>query len=60
MFILQPGMDNVRDLGLTNTLALYAELAAARLDHVDMDSKRYQGRIIMVGWGTSSVLANLD
>ena len=60
MFILQPGMDNVRELGLANTLALYAELAGERLDLVDTHIKRYQGRIIMVGWGTSSVLANLD
>lgn len=60
MFVLQPGTDNVRDLGLANTLALYAELAGARLDRVDTDVKRYQGRVIMVGWGTGSVLANLD
>lgn len=60
MFVLQPGTDNMRDLGLANTLALYAELAGARLDQIDTDIKRYQGRIIMVGWGTKSVLANLD
>jgi len=60
MFILQPGTDNMRDLGLANTLSLYAELACARLKQNDTDIKRYQGRIVMVGWGTSTVLANLD
>jgi hypothetical protein len=59
-FVLQPGTDNVRDLGLANTLALYAELAGARLELDDTDVKRYQGRIILVDWGTNSVLANLD
>ncbi len=60
MFVLQPGTDNVQDLGLANTLSLYAELAAARLELDDRDVKRYQGRIIMVDWGTSFVLADLD
>ena len=59
MFVLQPGTDNMRDLGLANTLALYSELAGARLEQEDTDIKRFQGRIIMVGWGTSSVLAKI-
>src|SRR5205085_11233510 len=31
VFIMQPGIHEVTDLGLANTLALYAEMAASRL-----------------------------
>ena len=52
IFILQPGMDGVSPLGLANTFALYAELAASRLSQDDVYDKDYQGRIIVVGWGS--------
>ena len=62
-FILQPGMEGVSQLGLANTLALYAELAATRLaqdDQDDIDDKDYQGRIIMVGWGSQRMLSSIE
>src|SRR5438270_6015613 len=60
IFILQPGMEGVSQLGLVNTLALYAELAASRLAQNDMYDKQYQGRIIMVGWGSTRSLSSIE
>ena len=60
IFILQPGMEGVSQLGLANTLALYAELAASRLSQDDISDKNYQGRIIMVGWGSQRRLASVE
>lgn len=55
-FILLPGMD-VDDLGLANTFALHAELAAAQKDRSSGNSiERHQGRTIMVGWGSEHYL----
>jgi hypothetical protein len=60
IFVLQPGMEGVKDLGLANTLALFAELAATRLAEDETQIKRYQGRVIMVGWGSKMRLSSLD
>jgi hypothetical protein len=60
IFILQPSLEGVNDLGLANTLALYAELAASRLSQDGTDFKRYQGRIMMVGWGSDIRLISID
>lgn len=60
IFILQPGMVDVRDIGLANSFALYAELAASRLAQNDIQIKRYQGRIMMVGWGSTTTLQNIE
>lgn len=59
-FILQPGMESVSQLGQANTLALYAELASSRLAQSDIDDKDYQGRIIMVGWGSRVMLSSIE
>jgi hypothetical protein len=58
-FILQPGGQSMTTLLLANTLALYAEMAASRLSHANSGGKLYQGRTIMVGWGTEYTLASL-
>jgi len=58
-FILQPGMEGVTDLGLANTLALYAEMAASRLSGAATKNFR-RGRTIMVGWGSWNYMASLD
>jgi len=60
VFILQPGMQGVTDLGLSNTLALYAEMAASRLSRNNSGSKSYRGRTIMVGWGSERYMASID
>src|SRR5205807_9606675 len=60
VFILQPGMQGVTDLGLSNTLALYAEMAASRLSRNNTGSKSYRGRTIMVGWGSERYMASID
>jgi hypothetical protein len=59
-FILQPGGQGMTDLLLANTLALYAEMAASRLSRANSAGKLYQGRTIMVGWGTERTLASLE
>lgn len=59
VFILQPGIQTVTDLGIANTLALYAEMAAARLSQTSTSSRRYQGRTIMVGWGSERALSSI-
>ena len=59
-FILQPGGQGMTDLLLANTLALYAELAASRLSRHAQAGKLYQGRTIMVGWGTEHTLTSLE
>jgi hypothetical protein len=59
-YILQPGGQGMTDLLLANTLALYAELAASRLSHSTQVGKLYQGRTIMVGWGTEHTLTSLE
>ena len=53
-------MDGVSQLGLANTLALYSELAASRLSQDDVYDKDYQGRIIVVGWGSERRLASIE
>jgi len=59
VYILQPGMYDVSDLGLSNTVAMYAEMAASRLAyHKQMRS--YRGRTLIVGWGTERYLSSLD
>lgn len=58
VFILQPGMQGVTDLGLANTLALYAEMAASRLSQ-DV-TKQYQGRTVMIGWGSKHSLGSIE
>jgi hypothetical protein len=52
VFILQPGTQRVTDLGLANTVALFAETTASRLAGTNTTIKRYKGRTILVGWGT--------
>lgn len=59
IFILQPSMQGVSQLGLANTLALYAELAASRLALNDM-YKLYHGRIVTIGWGSTRSLASIE
>ena len=59
-FILQPGGQGMTTLLLANTLALYAEMAASRLSRANSAGKLYQGRTIMVGWGTERTLASLE
>src|ERR1700694_1127091 len=56
-YILQPSQD-VTDLGLANTLALYAELAATQL--AGSNTRSYQGRKILIGWGSSSALGSIE
>lgn len=60
VFILQPGIQEVTDLGLANTLALYAELAASQLSLTSTHVKSYQGRNIMIGWGSSRALSSIE
>src|SRR6266568_846812 len=60
VFILQPGFENVTDLGLANTLALYAELAASQLTLSSISSRHYLGRKIIIGWGSEFVLSSLE
>ncbi len=57
VYILQPSQD-VTDLGLANTLALYAELAASQL--ANTKNRAYQGRKVMIGWGSSRALNSID
>jgi hypothetical protein len=64
-FILQPGMQGVTDLGLANTLSLYAEMAASRLNSknfndTDINTKAYRGRTLLVGWGSQHYMASMD
>ena len=61
-FILQPSMQGVTDLGLANTLALYAEMAASRLAkrQIGNANKSYRGRTLMVGWGSERYLSSID
>jgi len=59
-FILQPGGLSMTDLLFANTLTLYAELAASRLSRSNQAGKLYQGRTIMIGWGTEHTLTSLE
>lgn len=56
VFFLQPGNQNIRSVGLANTLALYAELAATRMSRKNVN---YKGRTIMMGWGTETLLSSI-
>ena len=56
-YILQPSQD-VTDLGLANTLALFAELAASQLS--GGGTRSYQGRKILIGWGSEKALRSID
>jgi len=58
-YILQPAQ-GVTDLGLANTLALYAELAASQLSQSNTNTRSYQGRKIMIGWGADRVLSSIE
>ncbi len=60
VFILQPGMQGMTDLSLSNTLALYAEMAASRLSRNNVGAKSYRGRTIMVGWGSERYMASIE
>jgi hypothetical protein len=60
IFILHPSTEGVSELGLANTLALYAELAASRLAQESIYDKLYRGRIIMVGWGSTRRLTSIE
>ena len=60
VFILQPGMQGVTDLGLANTLALYAELAASRLSGEGLHAKSYRGRTLIVGWGSERYMSSIE
>lgn len=60
VFILQPGMQGVTDLGLSNTLALYAELAAFRLSGDNSNTKSYRGRTLLLGWGSERNMASIE
>lgn len=57
VYILQPSQD-ATDLGLANTLALYAEMAASQLS--GGNTRSYQGRKIMIGWGSDTALASIE
>jgi hypothetical protein len=59
IFILQPGIEGISQLGLANALALYAELAASFLAQ-NTKYKQYYGRIAMVGWGSVRKLASVE
>ncbi|HVB20680.1 MAG TPA: hypothetical protein VNG51_01865 [Ktedonobacteraceae bacterium] len=59
VFILQPGWD-VTDLGLANTVALYAEMAASRLSRTQLNNKSYRGRTILVDWGSDTNMASIE
>lgn len=56
-YILQPSQD-VTDLGMANTLALFAELAASQLS--GGSTRSYQGRKILIGWGSDTALTSID
>lgn len=56
-YILQPSQD-VTDLGLANTMALYAELAASQL--AGGGTRVYQGRKVLIGWGSSRALGSIE
>ncbi|HZU66831.1 MAG TPA: hypothetical protein VFA09_06100 [Ktedonobacteraceae bacterium] len=56
-YILQPSQD-VTDLHMANTLALFAELAASQL--TGSGTRSYQGRKILIGWGSDTVLRSID
>lgn len=58
-YILQPSQD-VTDLGLANTVALYTELAASQLSRTDTNTRTYQGRKILIGWGSDRALASIE
>ncbi|MEO8972485.1 MAG: hypothetical protein ABI406_12890 [Ktedonobacteraceae bacterium] len=60
VFILQPGPQDVTDLGLSNTFALFAEMAASRLSRIQLNNKSYRGRTILVDWGTKTNMASID
>jgi hypothetical protein len=60
VFIMQPGIEGVTDLGQANTLALYAEMAATRLSQNDVSIKSNRGRTIAVGWGSQSRMASIE
>lgn len=59
VYILQPGSD-VTDLGLANTEALYAEMAASRLTRTSLNMKSFRGRTIMVDWGSDTNMASIE
>ena len=58
VYIMQPSQD-VTDLGLANTLALYSELAATQLSQ-STSARNYQGRKIMIGWGSHRALSSIE
>lgn len=60
LYILQPGKKHVTDLGLANTLALYAELAASQLSLQKSQTRHYQGRKIIIGWGSNFILSSME
>lgn len=60
VFILQPGGQGVTEIGLANTLALYAELAASHLTQHSSTDRHYEGRKIMVGWGGTMALSSIS
>jgi len=60
VFILQPGPQGVTDLGLSNTLALYAEMAASRLVKDESHAKSYRGRTLVVGWGSERYMSSIE
>ena len=59
VYIMQPSQD-VTDLGLANTLALYSEMAASQLSQNGATGRSYQGRKIMIGWGSNRALKSLE
>ena len=59
IFIMLPESEGVDELGLANTFALFAELAAARLARKHTDPEYFQGRIILVGWGKTRSLRSI-
>lgn len=59
IFIMLPESEGVDELGLANTFALFAELAAARLARKTTDQEYFQGRIILVGWGKTRSLTSI-
>ena len=60
IFILQPGTQKVTNLGLANTVALFAEMAANRLAGTNTTIRRYKGRTILVGWGNMHSIQQLQ
>lgn len=59
IFIMLPESEGVDELGLANTFALFAELAAARLARKHTDAENFSGRIILVGWGKTRSLRSI-